>query len=355
MPSLVTEIDEFTGPLTMPDGDDDMSDAADVVQAFVQGLANRSFYLLTRQVRNDGDSTIANGKLVINTSSPDIPALELFHSPGEDPDSSNPWREWTKAKLDASGARFAKLYYGNADTGVFGVVINATWDIDDQLWRQDNSAKKSLAAFISPTNGLEYTEQAAGVASWSSWPTNAGNMLARGNLTARAIGAVLDAAVGGEYKYSGFGYKLRTSIVPIGSACGSYVRTTSGSIKQGNGTAVAWPVRLPRDAQYTVVQVKHRQASGTRQHFQIQPRSGGAWSGGPVAPTTNTLVDVLSDAGTDAGVNCRVTELTINASFDNADDELELVWLPPIGGTNDEVLQIRIVDWKDRGPHGDVL
>lgn len=355
MSSIVAEVDEFTLNLVVPDGDDDMNDAADVVQAFVQGLANRTYYTLLRQVRNDGDNTIAGGKLVINTSSPDIPALELFHSPGEDPDSANPWREWTKAKLDASGARFAKLYYGNADTGVFGVVINATWDVGAQLWLQDNSAKKSLAVFVSPNNGLEYTEQASGVASWSSWPTTAGNILARGNLNAKALGSAGDCSIVGEYKYLGLGYKLHTSIIPIAGACGSYVRTASGSIKQGNGTPVAWPVRLPRDAQYTIVQVKHRQASGTRQHFQIQPRFAGAWAGGPVAPTTDTLVDVLSDAGTDAGVNCRVTEIPINASFDNSDVELELVWLPPIAGTNDEILQIRIIDWKDRGPRGDVL
>lgn len=354
MPSTVTEIDEFTAPLAVPDGDDDMSDAADVVQAFVQGLANRSFYLLTRQVRNDGDSTVTDGKLVINTSSPDIPALELFRSPGED-DPSNVWREWTKARLDTSGARFAKLYYGSADAGSFAVVVNATWQLSPPLWLQDNPAMKSLAVFVSPNNGLEYTEQASGVASWSSWPTTAGNILARGNLNAKALGSAGDCSIVGDFKYLGLGYKLRTSIIPIASACGSYVRTASGSIKQGDGTFIAWPVRLPRDAQYTIIQVKHRQASGTRQHFQIQPRLNGAWSGGPVAPTTNTLLDVLSDAGTDAGVNCRVTELTVNATFDNADAEVELVWLPPIGGPNDEILQIRIVDWKDRGPRGDVL
>lgn len=359
---IIADPSAYSGPLIAPDGDDFMDDAADIVQAFVQVLADRISYVRDRVVRIDIPSTIAAfGSLTINPTSNAYPAIKCTRAPGQD-GSAGPWRQILDFQLDETGGRTVTLYYGNDDSlGSFAIVVNAHWAVDH--WSRQNAAKTALALFVSPSE-TRFTIKPTGAATWTTWPTNLGDIRAGGDLLGGAQLVVAShivgggevrfpgsAVSGGEYRYTAS--VPRTSIVPIGRpCCGTYTRTATGSIKSPSGDDVAWLIRVPRDGRFGSIEIMHTKTNTNTTTFSLRSRVG-TWAGTIAAPTSSDVVTPVTVTAS----GLQVTPINASSLTDLPNDtsELEIVWHRATSAADDEVHGLRMVDWGDHGPRGEVL
>src|SRR5579885_326520 len=98
----LTETATFTPTITVPEGDDDMSDAAELLEAIAQGLANRSQAL--KVVTDDaarqhaGTNSFA-GQQILQIADASLAPLVIDHGPRDDTHALNKWKSLLQAKL----------------------------------------------------------------------------------------------------------------------------------------------------------------------------------------------------------------------------------------------------------------
>lgn len=230
MPKTLIEADltdEFETSITVPDGDDDMDDAANVVEAIAQRAANRTRYLYNRTAKlaaanlftgqnTFNDPVFINDTLRLGPQAADVGPLHFSRTSGHD------YQEIITARSGTDSNDQVRLYSGiNGETqGAFYIVINAQYTVGTpSTWSLVNTTKPATALIVRNGN-VRVVSKPAGVvpATWTSWQQNDvsniaafdSEMLAEVFRAARVLttGPVFNA-------YEGVGFRYTTPIQRI--------------------------------------------------------------------------------------------------------------------------------------------
>jgi hypothetical protein len=208
----IVEDDEFTTPITVPDGTDSRNDAAEVVEAIAQALGNRTFSLLTHSAFHDSanhftasnvfDELIA-ATLGITVANPNAgeAAVTLTTSAIDDLAVGNKWKNFLEAAV-ANAAMNVNVWTGN-DTGGeshVAITLNVYWDAATQMWNQSNAAHASFAILLHADAKIAaLVAKPAASAPWALWSTPGGTTLraAHGNFDDVVSAGQITIATGG--------------------------------------------------------------------------------------------------------------------------------------------------------------
>lgn len=264
MARVLVEIDDFTASITVPEAGDARSDAAEVVADIGQRLANRTKNL----ERLDGEKAVLADANTFTAAPQSVDSTDnevaLFESPrGSLDDASvggtNDWKLIANLKCDST-RRYRTYTGGNDAAGHSAVTLNAHWHKSDSKWRPDTNGKDSFAYFIVGEQ-LVVARQAAGPTSWTSWPTDKG-----------------DVVVGGEVLYAA--PKRRTTLLNLNEAQGAVLRldasgrVTFDTSAPGGSVEISFAVHLPVNSVIIGADVlvnKHDAANPPTVKFRARP------------------------------------------------------------------------------------
>lgn len=176
MSHTLTELDEFTATITVPDGTDSRNDAAGDVERIAQGLANRTKNLNAHGARTDVANVFNQGQRFDIANA----AVAMIQRVTE-ATAGNVWRNELEYKINNS--LYVRMYSGNGVPGTGGgmwiITTNARWQpgAGEQMWAKDDPARESNA--LRCIDGeLHWYGKAAGGASWgpTGWDTGRGHM-----------------------------------------------------------------------------------------------------------------------------------------------------------------------------------
>ena len=364
MASAIVPVDDFTATIYGPDAGDSRADAAEVVTAIAQIMGDRTLHLKNlddlKAILADANVFTAAPQSVDNTPA----SIALWESPRIATDDTtfpahNRWKLILNYKADAS--RWVRLYTGTDDAlGHMAITVNAFWHQSDGKWRPDTQTKDSFGMFAL-NEALVVSRQTAGPFDWTTWPANAGDIIAGNAVTATTINAVANVnvfadcnvagnvVVAGEVTYPLGGptpsFKQRTKIIPLvdvlaDSGAAPFVNGNGDIETQAGGGVHSWPIVLPRGAQLVKVEWLVGQSSASGCSVDVQRRAAanygshsvpafGSIGGGVSGPASSGVQLVANTAG---------LPITISEA-----EEYRAVWIPAVPGAgNDNVQQIRI-------------
>lgn len=327
----------FPGSITVPEGGDTHTTAAEVVAAIAQALMDRTTGTHSRAIFKDVVNAALPGFGIEFASASDEVAPLIF-----DGAPANKWRLQAKWEL-AGDAPWLRLYSGTATAGNQGqlaLVVNALWVPGSTQWLQDNSTADSVALFLDLSNhGLVISRQLAGSPAWATWPVD------DGTLTTSIINCDdVNVSASGAFNYG----TTRTMTTLMG--CGS---PHAGGHNGGNGALITdgslsyayIDLRFPPNWGTTAgaIEVIYQQTTSAPNIFRLTQRTLNFAT--PAAASETYLVSDTGNAST--GYKKAVLSLT-GLTWDPATKEYRLRWEP--GNAADTFEGWRIVSWVDRGP-----
>lgn len=300
----LTDVDNFTTPITVPDGADSRNNAAEVVEAIAQALANRTFALLTHAAFHDspnhfsgGSSTfdeVINATIGMATSNPvaSEASLTVFTSPDDDVAPGNKWKLIVQALLGGAAAD-AMVWTGiPAGEAQMLITINALWDPTTQQWSQQTAALHSFALMLSHAGLTTFSRVDSGSGAWSSWPVTgntevrAQTLQAKGSVNADAdVNAIVnltaggDCTVVGDFLYSALRTEFRAINIASGVAFGSEPTVTGATAEAyfsgqywaiGDQGIVVFPVDAPIDGTLGITRVMLQYTGGTTVGYTVE-------------------------------------------------------------------------------------
>lgn len=346
----LTEVEEFTEPLTVPEGADWMDLAAETIQDLAQGLANRTRSLLARAALKAVQNTFDVGQLFAEPNG-ETALIRATKGPHDQPSRpANPWKRILTGPTN-DGSAHVSLYIGDGTEGYAAIAINAWWRASDATpkWRQDNNTRPSVLVVLL-ANGLEVKRKEAGEADWTSWDAENVGLSADYLLGQNAI-IQNDVAIFGDFVFANDGGqgKQLTSSFNL-RHCSGDVRLHNGAVKSLTGDRVVWALRVPTGDKFGTLQVMHVQTTAVGDRFTVTKRTGAVWSGSITAPS-NTTVQTLTGA---AATGTYVKSFDLSAlSLDWTTDDVELSWEPlgfSPGGEDNRVVAIRMANWRNKRP-----
>jgi hypothetical protein len=348
----LTDADEFTSPIHVPEGIDSRNHASADVELVAQRLANR-----TRNLKNQLDPLVGDAarksqqntftkSQIINTESnwADDPLLTTTAHPGDDPTDlsalglpagSNRWKVVMAVPTKVGSAARGEIFIGQPPDGS-AFVNNARWHIPTQKWRQLDPALPSTG-FIGKSGQYLLSYVSAGAAPWSDWPTNSGgDLIVGGNVACQF-----------DFLYQGF--KVHTDwTIPLTGGSGEMFLQGDGSYKVGPDGA-AWPLKVPslpapNETKLTIIHLLVNQTTTAPSYAALLRRTKGGTGVFPVVET------VAEQSGTFlAGIQ----PIHLAAAFDHKVDlgrEYIIMWKSGAGAVNDAIGRISMDIFYDRGP-----
>lgn len=341
MPKNIVDANTFTDPIVVPEGIDTHDTLAEFMEAFVQGLSNRTRFIkniVDHIARVDVVNTFVREQIInAIVGSVDTPILTTQGKPGDAVDGGtaypdNPWKLIFAAPT--KGSAWSAIYVGQAPYGLL-IANNARWHVPTQRWRQLDATYPSTA-LISTPDGFVVSRIPAGVADWQPWP-NAG--AGTGDLFAGAsVVAGLD-----------FGYvlpRVRVSPIHMSDVSGSYFLDGDGSIGLRTfdaGDHIRFPIRVPVGGKLPAVQALVIQGAADRWRLDVVERHVGA----PLSVTTPTEVLHVGSSSSVVGAN---TLIGFDASAITVQPDYEYYARVRGGGASDRILRVLAVNWTDPGP-----
>jgi hypothetical protein len=247
MAHVITETPTFTPTITVPDGTDSRVNAAEVVAAIAQGLANRAQYLKLNGVFVDVVNTLVQG-LVIANPSVTQPSIDITTNAQ---DGSAAWKLILRAEI-GNGAKRLRLYTGT-DTAQPRAILttNAFWN--GSAWALDDSAAAATALGLSANSnlGLQVWRKQSASAPWTSWDgagVTAESLTATGNVTSD------------QYLYNAFVSRTITLNTPSSNT--KAPEETGDTVKLIPGDWVNFSIPVPHGAIMKTVKIKFSTAGG---------------------------------------------------------------------------------------------
>lgn len=288
----LSEVDEFTATVHVPENTDSRDDAAGDVERAVQPLANRTRNLKNRIDPIDTDAARKNAQntftksQIVNTESnwADDPLITTTAKPGDDPTDlsaipaaagSNRWK--LVLKCPTQGTAWAGIFVGQSPDGA-ALVNNARWHVPTQKWRQIDTAYASTA-IVGRSGQWVAAYKPAGAAPWTDWPTdNGGDFIAGGNIAAH-----------GSFLYQPAHVSTDVTI-PLSKSSGeTFLQSTDGSYKIGSDGAM-WRLEVPDLTPLSDIYVVVNQASAFGMYAALVRRN----KGNLVLPTTFPVLETIS-------------------------------------------------------------
>lgn len=337
MSHTVTEVDVFTPTITVPDGTDSRSNAANVVEAIAQGLANRTKNLDTHCARFDETNIFDQGQQ-FNILNAAVPALFSISDAGDGGVPGNLWK--VQLEFVLTDGTFARMYSGDGGSGNWCITTNAVWDASGaQAWHRDDNAQEAniLRCF---DGELHWYGKAAGVGTWTSvgWDTSRGVARIGDKVHAAGFAAVglfeyetppsratMIALVEGEYSGG------------VLSGYGDYWQTSAGS------DFAMFSLRLPHGATLAAVDFMFEAAAASPIVGKAFRRHSANWTT-PVFPTVS---QVGSDVLTSGLVGTEVLTVPFGITVDSAEEYWTALDMPGPGGDRLRAVRLR---WVDPGP-----
>jgi len=257
MAHALTELDDFTSPITVPDGTDSRNNAAEVVEALAQALANRTkainehvAWFDVANVFTEGntfeDNILAKAGVGVDSASANSPGLTMFTSADADPNSGNRWKTVVQALLGG----------GNSDTMMFSGIpseqaqllfsINARWEPVTQRWIQQDPSLPSSAFMLTWSGRIQVCFVTVGASPWATWPLSNSTELRVGNVTATEDINAADDVIAGDDVVAG-GDVSATGLVTgtAGLVSGNDITLPAGKhVKYGVPATIFRRVRL---------------------------------------------------------------------------------------------------------------
>ncbi len=328
MAKILVETPTFDLAITVPEGIDSRADAADVVEAMAQKLANRSAFLkgytdhaaLLNSANTFTQITTFLQRLILDVTDASQPVMDVDRTASE---GSQSWKPILRAALvqRSSGSASATLYVRDI-LGNERMVLatNAEWT--GTAWHQTDSTKSSTAIMFSSTGteALGVCRMPAGAANWTTWGF--------GTLTA------------GDFKYN----KTRTIPIPLGNSSADYDVTAGpvfGSVLAMSASGNKhFALRFPDNMGSGVLQIMHSKSTSSATVFEVCGFSAN-WS------TPGTLTKTTM--GTQVSTSTPGDQISsINVGPPAAGTEYRLRWSP--ASTGDRLLAVQVVGLVDAGP-----
>ena len=333
----LVEVDEFSAPITVPEGADPRDNAAGDLEHIAQRLANRTRNLqalASDAARKSQANTFAETQ-TINVPAVDIPVLRT-ESKATDFSPTNRWR--FEMEFPVSGSSYVGLFVGNPPDG-WVLAYNARWHPATQRWRQLDTSQPSTALVqrltVAGSTGvpeLKVSFKAAGAGPWLDWPADLG-----GNLY---VGDSVYAA--GEFRYQGGAHNHTNWTVPLWAGSGDIKWNDDGTVSCPNNNYAEFPLRVPAGVTISNLKCSYFQNNPAQYGMVSLNRRGRQTTG---VPSYEVFPADAHDSPTGAGWN-DLDLLTAPHTLDPAFDYSVL--LKP-GNAGDKIGRI-FLDWQDPGP-----
>jgi hypothetical protein len=326
MAKIIVETPSFDPDITVPEGTDSRVDAAEVVEAIAQKLANRSEFLRT-YTDSAALVTIANtfqhaqtllDQLISQHNVPLTPAIDVQKTAA---DGGGVWKLIMRMALGTSSGMNASLYT-RADVANERLILATNADWTGSAWQQRDATKSSTAILFSSTGSeaLQVCRMAPGAANWTTWGF--------GKLTAS------------DYVYN----KTRSLPVPLGNSSGDYqvfAGALFGSVLAlSAGGNQHFALRFPPNMGGGVLQIMHHKTDTGTTGLQVVGLTVN-WA----SPGTLTSA-VMGGLQTSTTVGDQVTSINVGPFVDGT--EYRLIWQP--ANVADRLLAVRLNSVTDVGP-----
>lgn len=287
MSHTLTELDEFTAEVIVPDGTDTRNNAAGDVEQIAQALANRTKNLNDHSARTDVANVWNQGQQFDITNAAVAMIQRVNESTGD-----NVWRNELEYKINNS--LFVRMYSGNGIPGAGGgmwiITWNARWQpgTGEQMWTKDDPGRESN--MLRCIDGeLHFYGKGAGGASWgvTGWDTGRGIL---------KVGDTLDA---NHVRTPDFQYPtpLPTRWVqcwPDGGTPAPF----DNKVVLTPDTTRKWQVRAPHGAAMGQVNVKVNEAGNTTFRIGLWRTTNSSFSDGLLPVNSQVGTEVLHSSGT---------------------------------------------------------
>jgi len=347
MSHTLTEVDAFTTPITVPDGTDSRSNAAEVVAAIAQALANRTKNLDTHAAKKNAANTFTGAPQKVAVTNAELAALVVDLTAADDPgDPANLWKNSLGFNIADNGG-YNNFYAGTrTGPGSWIHVINAVWVVADQWWIADNPAQDSLALIFDPGTGLVVSRRPAGVGHWTSWPLASGDLLLGGNANVNGHAVVGgNITMGGEISYATpQGRSVACDLILAQNlkfgALGEYFHTNYGV----DPPQIPISPLIPTGAVITGVDCVMNSAISSASTFKLYKRLTNY-----VSPAAPTITQVGADATTPASSGYHTTSIVVasGGTIGRTATEYYVEWIA--GNAGDSLVGIR-VNYTQPGP-----
>lgn len=389
----IVDVDEFTLTITVPDGTDSRNDAAEVVEALAQALANRTFALISHVAFHDspnhftdGSSTfddVINAVEGISVSNPAAgeAAVTVLTSADDDPNVGNKWKNVIQQLL-GGGASDASVYAGvPGGEAQLALVINAFWDPSTQQWAQQTNTQHSFALLFTYGGVATFSRVNSGEGPWATWPvtgntsiqaqdvTLGGALAATGNVSGADISASDDLSAGDDITAGGditatgdFLYaSLRSEFKAVNLAEGVSPGTPPGitgsnsfSYFDGNEWVigdrgnVSFPIRAPIGGTLGTTRVMIENDDPGDAVYNVSLIRGHGTVFGSTTPPTFTTVD--SELDTIVAADSRVVTLSWGALAVDANETYYVQITGEVAAINEYRVQAIQFDSARPGP-----
>lgn len=201
------EVDAFTTPIAVPDGADSRNNAAEVVQALAQALANRTNRLNIHAPFKDVDNVFTGHNTFdaltsilanIESAATDatLGAFVVRTTCDDDAHAGNKYKYVASFQVGGGGGVYVNIYSGTrASTadgeGQFLITINAVWDVAGQHFFKDSAGDAAFALIFNMATGALSWSIRNGPGNWTDWDVPGTATLTAGT---GAFGQVLTVA-----------------------------------------------------------------------------------------------------------------------------------------------------------------
>lgn len=347
MPHNLTDADAFTSPVAVPDGTDSRNNAANVVEALAQVLANRTNYLNLRTAKLAAANTFTAAPQTIDVNAADVPAIRVTKTAHDHPSfGTNKWKVVGSWQL--SDARWVRLFSGEGTDSAWAITLNAKWDpSSSQAWEKDFTASESN--MLRCVYGeLHWYGRGVGVGTWTDaqWDDQArGNVLIGDTLSAKTVQASDDVKAADQFLY------VTPRVVQVELSPEDGYHTSLSHKSLGNNQTAWFQIRVPQGVALGTVRIKANEATTAVIDYELYRTHGIDHS--TAGLPTHTIVDSLHVSPPGAGGVFNRTLSFGGLNVDNTDERYWIRIYNDTAGAGDVDVYAVQLEWTDNGPRND--
>lgn len=360
----LTEADAHSTPITVPEGADSRSDAAEVVEAIAQKLANRTNRLNLHAAFKNAVNTFTETQAIDVVSN----IVPMLNSTKVSSDGGVGARAKLLAEFQCNNVagdnRQVRIYWGADPNARYGWIftINANYQTSDDRWHADDSDFASSALLLG-SNGILSSIVIAATVPWTNWPTDTGlvegvgafdtllvvngatipDIVGSTRVSADAFADNFIAGVAFDYETPPTRQRLLDLFDSFGDGLVSFGGGTFHVVLVTAGDTHLWPIRLPHGAQLTRIEALFNKPGTTGTNVRLYKKSSFDWT-----PAVTMPSDTLITSGTALASGDQVS--ASGPLTETIDNNANQYFIAITSGDNDETVYGLRVTFVDPGP-----